>query len=202
LIYKGECFSVETPLLGKHNISNILGAVALLFSLGFSLSDIIKLTPSFKRVEGRLEEVVPDVFVDYAHTPDSLRKTLLALKDIGYKKIICVFGCGGDRDKGKRKIMGEIACDCSDFTFITSDNPRSEDPLDICKEIQKGFRKDNYSVIPDRKEAIREADKLRKRYRNTCLLVAGKGHEEYQIIGDKKIPFKDSIIIRQLFKEC
>ncbi|MCK9615726.1 MAG: UDP-N-acetylmuramoyl-L-alanyl-D-glutamate--2,6-diaminopimelate ligase, partial [Candidatus Omnitrophica bacterium] len=148
-------------------------------------------------VEGRLQEVSNGIFIDYAHSPDSLRKALSALKDIGYKKIICLFGCGGNRDKGKRKIMGGIACKLADFTFITSDNPRYENPLVICRQIESGFSKKKYVLVPDRKDAIEQALKMKNNLNDTCLLIAGKGHENYQIIGDKKVPFKDSEIVRK-----
>jgi UDP-N-acetylmuramoyl-L-alanyl-D-glutamate--2,6-diaminopimelate ligase len=153
-------------------------------------------------VEGRLEEISPGIFVDYAHTPDSLKKALLAVKDIGYKKIICVFGCGGNRDTGKRRIMGKVASNLADFTIITSDNPRNENPAFICSQITKGFAGKNYTVIIDREEAIAQALKLRNKDKDFCLLVAGKGHENCQIIGNKKIPFKDSAVIKEMLKTC
>ncbi|MCK9615301.1 MAG: UDP-N-acetylmuramoyl-L-alanyl-D-glutamate--2,6-diaminopimelate ligase [Candidatus Omnitrophica bacterium] len=202
LYYKGKKYCVESTLLGRHNISNILAAIATTFSLGFSLDDIIKYIGTFKGVEGRLQEVSNGIFIDYAHSPDSLRKALSALKDIGYKKIICLFGCGGNRDKGKRKIMGSIACKLADFTFITSDNPRHENPLSICKQIESGFSSKKYVLIPDRKEAIKKAVKMKSCEPDACLIIAGKGHENYQIIGDKKFPFKDSEIVKSCIKAC
>ncbi len=201
LSYKGKDFNVESNLLGRHNVSNVLCAIATIFSLGFALSDIIKIINNFKGVEGRLEEVKNGIFIDYAHSPDSLEKAMLALKDIGYGKIICVFGCGGNRDKGKRKIMGHIASKLSDFTIITSDNPRNEDPLDICRQIESGFSGKNYSLIPDREKAINKALKMKDGHSDTCLLIAGKGHENYQIIGDKKIFFKDRTVVEKLLKK-
>jgi UDP-N-acetylmuramoyl-L-alanyl-D-glutamate--2,6-diaminopimelate ligase len=149
-----------------------------------------------------MQEVSADIFVDYAHTPDSLEKALTSARDIGYEKVICVFGCGGNRDHGKRKVMGSIASRLADFTIITSDNPRSEDPLEICRQIEKGFSRKNYSIVLDRRQAIRRALKLKVKYANCCLLVAGKGHEDYQIVGDERIPFKDSVVIRELTPKC
>ncbi|MDP2922916.1 MAG: UDP-N-acetylmuramoyl-L-alanyl-D-glutamate--2,6-diaminopimelate ligase [Candidatus Omnitrophota bacterium] len=197
-----ETFPVTTSILGRHNVYNILAAIGAVFSLGFPLRDIIKFITSFRGVEGRLEEIAPGIFVDYAHTADSLEKALSAVKDIGYEKVICVFGCGGNRDAGKRKIMGRVASKLADFTVITSDNPRGENPLSICAQIKKGFESRNYSIIADRKEAIREALKLKIKHANYCLLVAGKGHENCQIVGNKRIPFKDSNVIRELIKKC
>jgi len=202
LYYKGKKHCVESVMLGKHNVFNILAAIVTTFSLGFSLDDIIKHIATFKGVEGRLQEVSSGIFVDYAHSPDSLKKALAALKDIGYKKIICLFGCGGNRDKGKRKIMGNISDRLADFTFITSDNPRNEDPLDICKQIESGFSDKKYVVIPDREDAIEKALKMKSNLGDTCLLIAGKGHESYQIIGDRKISFKDSEIVKNYMKIC
>jgi UDP-N-acetylmuramoyl-L-alanyl-D-glutamate--2,6-diaminopimelate ligase len=198
LLHKGKYFNVESSLLGKHNVYNVLAAIATIFSLGFTLGDIIKILKAFKGVEGRLEETGKGIFIDYAHSPDSLEKALSTLKDIGYKKIVCVFGCGGNRDKGKRKIMGRIASRLADFTIVTSDNPRNEDPSDICRQIESGFEKNNYSVIIDRKKAIARALKMKAGSKDTCLLVAGKGHENYQIIGDKKIFFKDRAVVEEL----
>ncbi|MBU1366427.1 MAG: UDP-N-acetylmuramoyl-L-alanyl-D-glutamate--2,6-diaminopimelate ligase [Candidatus Omnitrophica bacterium] len=202
LVYRKESHRMETQLLGRHNILNILAAAGTLFSLGFPLASIVKLVPLFNPVEGRLEQVAPGIFLDYAHTPDAFKKVFLTLKEIGYEKIICVFGCGGDRDRGKREIMGKIACELADFNFITSDNPRNEDPIEICCQIKKGFSKGNYFIMPNRRKAIGQAVKLfnqskKRKCRNFCILVAGKGHERYQIIGDKKLPFKDRDVIKE-----
>lgn len=208
LEYRCSRYPLRTSLLGRHNILNILGAVAAVHSLGFSLERIAKFIPSFKPVEGRLEPAGKDIFVDYAHTPDALKSALGSLKEAGYGKIICVFGCGGQRDRGKRKLMGRVAHRRTYFTFITSDNPRGEDPLKICSQIQKGFCGRNFAVIIDRKKAIAEGVRLLRRMQSVsrdkrpqptvCLLVAGKGHENYQIIGNKRLAFKDSRAV----KEC
>jgi len=211
LIYGKKSYPLTTSLCGKHNILNILAAVGVVSSLGFPLSEIVKSLASFKPVEGRLQAVYDDLFVDYAHTPDALENVLSMLRQIGYKKIICVFGCGGNRDKGKRRVMGQIAQKRADFTFITSDNPRYEDAYTICQQIEKGFKSNNYSIVLDRKNAIAQAIKLflvsasnaaeSKKKIKTCVLVAGKGHEDYQIVGDKKLPFKDSNVIREVVQE-
>ncbi|MDD5194352.1 MAG: UDP-N-acetylmuramoyl-L-alanyl-D-glutamate--2,6-diaminopimelate ligase [Candidatus Omnitrophica bacterium] len=205
LIFKGKVYPVFTPLLGKHNVSNILAALATLVSLGFPLKKVISFIPSFTGAEGRLQNQGRNIFVDYAHTPDALEKAFSALKSAGFEKIICVFGCGGNRDKGKRAMMGAVSDKYAHFTFITSDNPRQENPADICSQIEEGFKNSRYAVIIDRKKAIKRAIKLcaktvLKGYNKCCVLVAGKGHEDCQILGDEKIPFKDSRVIKELLK--
>jgi len=208
---KGSCFEivssqkryfVKTHLCGKYNILNILGAIGLVSSLGFPLSELVKAVSSFKSPEGRLEPVASDIFIDYAHTPDALGNVLGNLRQSGYEKIICLFGCGGNRDRGKRRLMGQIAAAKADFTFITSDNPRSEDPSKICLQIKQGFKKKNYLVVIDRRKAIKEAIKFFRQNKasNSCLLITGKGHEDYQIIRDKRIPFSDKKIVQQFLK--
>jgi len=211
LHYKGAVCRVKTFLLGKYNVSNILAAIGVLLGQGIPLKTIIKAVSSFRAVEGRLNNAGENIFVDYAHTPDALENTLIALKDIGYKKIICVFGCGGERDRGKRRLMGKVASQNADFTIITSDNPRGESVLAICSQIKKGFSEKKYSVVLDRKKAIEKAIVLlsennsNKKEKNfflsagkACLLVAGKGHEDYQVVRDRKVPFEDKRVI----KEC
>ena len=207
---KSSCFEIASPrkqypvkthLCGKYNVLNILGAVGLVSSLGFPLPEVVGAVSSFKPPKGRLEPVGSDIFIDYAHTPDALANALESLRESGYEKIICLFGCGGDRDRGKRRLMGRIASLKADFTFITSDNPRSEEPSAICSQIKKGFKKKNYLVVLDRYKAIKGAIKFfhQNKTNNSCLLIAGKGHEDYQIIRDKRIPFSDKGIVKQLF---
>jgi len=202
IVYKGETYPAYTSFLGKHNVLNVLGGVSLLKTLGFSIDKIVKNLSSVRHVLGRLQPICPDVFIDYAHTPDALEKVLKTLRNIGYQRIICVFGCGGDRDKGKRKVMGHISSKYADYTFITSDNPRTEKPKEICHQIKEGFKKNNFSISIDRTEAIRRALKLFKKKQKKgllgkiCVIVAGKGHEDCQITNKGKIPFKDSKVIR------
>lgn len=201
-----KAYPVKTSLLGMPNVFNVLGAMATLYSLGFNLKKIIEAVNSFKPVKGRLERAGEDIFVDYAHTPDALEKVFLTLRDVGYDQIICVFGCGGDRDRTKRSIMGKISSTYAYFTFITSDNPRSEDPVLISSQIESGFFNKNYAVVLDRRKAIFQAIKLFYREKSAgqnkkiCLLVAGKGHEDYQIIGNKKILFNDSCTIKEIIR--
>lgn len=191
------CF--KTNLIGEFNISNMALAVVTVSKIGFKIDELQKLTPIVKGARGRMEKVLlrngAIGIVDYAHTPDALEKaikTLLKIKN--GKNIITVFGCGGDRDKFKRPAMGRIASLLSDVVIITNDNPRSEDPLQIINEIANGI--DNHfehkiKVIPDRAQAIKTAFELSKS--GDIILVAGKGHENYQIIGKDKIHFDDLV---------
>lgn len=208
VVVEKKSFPITTKLCGRFNILNILGAIATIYSLGFSFSKAAHAISKFYPVEGRLEQAEKDIFVDYAHTPEALEKTIKALKSIGYERVICVFGCGGNRDKGKRRLMGKIASHLADFTFITSDNPRNENPDFICSQIKGGFKNENYSIVVNRKKAIAEAIKLFFDYKSRkgsgskkiCVLVAGKGHEDYQIIRGRKISFKDSKVIKHLLQ--
>lgn len=197
VVYKGKRLAFKTCLLGRHNVYNILSAVGALLALHFGLEDILRALKSFKCVPGRLEAVGRDAFVDYAHTPDGLVQALKTLRECGYAHITCVFGCGGERDKGKRPMMGKIACEMADFSVITSDNPRSEDPQTIIDEVKKGFHKDNLTCFTDREKAIAYALKVKNQYKHSCLLAAGKGHEDYQVIGVNKIPYSDQKAIRK-----
>lgn len=207
--YDNKIYSIRTQLCGRHNVYNVAGAFGLIASLGISPRKIADKILSFTNVEGRLEVIGENIFIDYAHTPDALETVIMALRNIGYENIISVFGCGGDRDKGKRKLIGQVADKYSDFSFVTSDNPRSEDPELICSQITKGFQSKNYEVVIDRKQAIKKAigllvkerKSLNPKNKKSCLLVAGKGHENYQIVGSKKIPFKDSEVIRTIIKD-
>jgi len=190
--------NVKSRLIGRHNIYNILSSLASIDRMGFSLDEAVSFIYSFSGLDGRTEKVAEDVFVDYAHTPDALDNVLCALRDCGYNNIILVFGCGGNRDRGKRKEMGRIASRLAVFSLITSDNPRNENVENICCDIESGFSKDNYKIVIDRKKAIAEAVKLKKNYNNCAVLIAGKGHEEYQIAGQKRIPFKDKTVIKSI----
>lgn len=184
---------VKTRLIGLHNIYNILAAVSWGISEGLGLKDIKSAIEKFNNVPGRLEKIAckrgRNIFVDYAHTPDALFNVISALKPLVSGRIIVIFGCGGERDKLKRPKMGKIVTTLADYAIITSDNPRSEDPLDIIKDIRKGIHKDNYRVIPDRLKAIKEALRLIKN--NDCLIIAGKGHEDYQVLKNKILHFSD-----------
>ncbi|MDD5137246.1 MAG: UDP-N-acetylmuramoyl-L-alanyl-D-glutamate--2,6-diaminopimelate ligase [Candidatus Omnitrophica bacterium] len=191
---------LETKLIGKHNIYNILAAICLGISQDVGLEDIRRGIEAVTQVPGRLERLTSPrgfhVFVDYAHTDDALKNVLESLRAIAHNgRIITVFGCGGDRDRTKRPKMGRVASSLSDFCVVTSDNPRSEDPQAIIRDILEGMERDNYLVEPDRLEAIRHAMGMAKT--GDLVLVAGKGHETYQITGDKVVPFDDREAVRK-----
>lgn len=198
---KGK-IDIETVLIGIHNVYNILAAVSFAISEGIELNLIKEVIKKFKAPPGRLERIDGffdyTVFVDYAHSPDALKKVILCLREICKKRIIVTFGCGGNRDREKRPKMGEIATELADFVVITSDNPRNEEPRDIIKDILKGIKKNNYMVIPNRKKAIFASLRLAKK--RDIVLIAGKGHERYQIIKDKVMPFDDREVVRQYLK--
>ncbi len=210
---EGTYFSVEyasynedffIPLLGKHNVYNTLAAIGAGLLMGFDFGSMRRSLAAFAGVPGRLQRIDASqpfsVYVDYAHTEDALKQVLMTLRSAHKGKLYVLFGCGGDRDPYKRPVMGEVACKYADFTVITSDNPRSENPLNIIRQIQKGFWSDNvYKVIPDRKEAINFAISLCKA--DDVLLIAGKGHEKYQIIGDTLYPFDDAHIVKEFLYE-
>ncbi|MBI3753342.1 MAG: UDP-N-acetylmuramoyl-L-alanyl-D-glutamate--2,6-diaminopimelate ligase [Deltaproteobacteria bacterium] len=193
---------ISSPFLGEYNLQNIMAAVGIGIGLGLGKQVIENGIAILKRVPGRLERVdSKDGFqavIDYAHTGDALERALNTLRPLTKGRLITVFGCGGDRDRGKRPIMGEIATRLSDFTIITSDNPRSEEPMEIIKEIEKGV-KETYLAIPDRHEAIRAAVDMA--VSGDIILVAGKGHEDYQIIGNKKFHFDDTEEIKKAMKD-
>lgn len=191
---------INLKLIGKHNIYNALAAIAVALHNNISIIDIKKGLETVSGVCGRLEVVYEDSFkviVDYAHTPDALQWALSTVKSLKPKCLITVFGCGGDRDKEKRPLMGKIASKLSDYTIITSDNPRSEDPLEIALDIRKGLAKgaNNLEIILDRREAIAKAIKIAKK--DDVILIAGKGHEDYQIFKDETIYFKDHEVIKE-----
>jgi UDP-N-acetylmuramoyl-L-alanyl-D-glutamate--2,6-diaminopimelate ligase len=194
---------INLPLLGLHNVYNALAAVATALTMQVPVETVTATLAKARPVPGRLEEVRCEkpyrVFIDYAHTEEALRNALLALRSgVGRGKLILVFGCGGDRDRKKRVPMGKAAAQLADFSFITSDNPRGENPLEIITEIAKGFRgqKGNYAEIPDRREAIAAA--LERAKKGDIVLVAGKGHERTQEIGSTVIPFNDRDVILEL----
>ena len=193
---------VSIGLIGRHNVYNALAAAICAGRLGFDLSAISQGLCGLKQIEGRLQWVGTlrgsEIYVDFAHTPDGIAKSLDCLKQHCKGRLICVFGCGGNRDKTKRAIMGEYVAKGADFSIITSDNPRYEDPLDIIAEIEKGYRRFSvrYVVVPDRAVALDYAlDFLQK---NDVLLVAGKGGEEYQEIMGIKHAFNDHTVLTKL----
>jgi len=187
---------IVSPLLGKPNLYNILTAASCALALEIPLNAVEKGIAALKYVPGRFEKIPNTLglhlFVDYAHTDDALKNLLETIKEIASQRIFLVFGAGGDRDKSKRPRMGEKAGKTADWTIITSDNPRSEDPMDIISSIEKGIRKtgkNKYEIIPDRREAIEKAVSMAKK--GDYVLIAGKGHEKTQTIKDRVIPFDD-----------
>lgn len=195
---KGENF-IQTPLVGIYNVYNTLAVMAACFAEGMDLESIQEGISFFRGVPGRLERVDAgqnfSIFIDYAHTQDALENILKTLRQVSPSKIILVFGCGGNRDKTKRPLMGRTAAQWADYCVVTSDNPREEDPQEIIDQILPGFQKDNYTVIVDRREAIGHALSLARE--GDTVLIAGKGHEDYQVLKDKKIPFKEKEIVRE-----
>ena len=192
---------IDSGLLGKFNAANLLGSLATLLVSEVELDDAVRSLSEVAPVAGRMERVgggqQPTVIVDYAHTPDALEKVLLALRETnqGAGILLCVFGCGGDRDQGKRPVMGLIAEKYSDTCIVTSDNPRNEDPQTIIAEIVGGMSEKNHEIIADRADAIQQAIKRAKQ--GDIVLIAGKGHEEYQEVLGIRHPFSDIQLARQ-----
>lgn len=200
LKFKFEDVVYESKLLGAHNVWNLSLSLALLKSNGFSEIDLQKLLPKFNGPVGRLERVAGNCFVDYAHTPDALENVLKSMKSFCGQgsRIFCVMGCGGNRDQSKRPLMGNIAAQWADQVWVTNDNPRFEEPILIANQIMAGVpdsKKNKVKILLDRAEAIAEA--VHSLNRNDVLLVAGKGHETYQIIGDHVKAFSDQDEIRK-----
>ncbi|MEM0896700.1 MAG: UDP-N-acetylmuramoyl-L-alanyl-D-glutamate--2,6-diaminopimelate ligase [Verrucomicrobiota bacterium] len=195
---KGRSMKVRVPLIGKFNIYNALAAIAAADCMGIQLRQVLRCLDEIPQVPGRMESVADNarymVFVDYAHTPDALENALKTVREMMPRRVYCVFGCGGNRDVPKRKLMGQVASKLADHTFITSDNPRKEDPMNIIEDVKTGFDSANYEVVEDRQEAIFKAVSVLKP--GDMLLVAGKGHEAEQKFSDRTIPFDDRQIAR------
>lgn len=219
IVTPGGTVKVSSALVGEYNLYNIMAAVGAAYALGIEAPVISRGVNALKTVPGRLEMVAGpglskgreqfNAFVDYAHTPDALERVLGALKGIAKGRIITVFGCGGNRDRGKRPLMGEVSARLSDITIVTSDNPRDEDPLDIISEIEGGMEgvkkygpnedieditDRGYTVIPEREEAIARAVSFARK--GDTVLVAGKGHEDYQIVKGERRPFDDRMVLK------
>jgi UDP-N-acetylmuramoyl-L-alanyl-D-glutamate--2,6-diaminopimelate ligase len=212
--FDGTDLECETPagrlrfhlhLVGRPNVYNVMAATGASLAMGLNPETIRAGIESLEGVPGRMELVDAGqefrVIVDYAHSPDSLQNLLETVRQLPHEKLIVVFGCGGDRDRTKRPVMGEIAAKMSDFVFATSDNPRTEDPRDILNEIEPGLQRGTapYAIVPDRREAIASAVSMAKR--GDAVVIAGKGHEDYQIIGTRVIAFDDRKLARELLLE-
>ncbi len=187
-------------MLGEYNETNALASIGVMQCLAYELQEILSQTAFLTLPEGRMESIEKDgvnVIIDYAHTPDALSVVLQSLTKICERKITTVFGCGGNRDKGKRKEMGERAAFYSTHVIVTSDNPRNEDPLAIIADIIEGLEEANASICvePDRERAIKQA--IEQAETGDIVLIAGKGHERTQHIGDKILPFSDIEIVQQ-----
>ncbi|TRZ52685.1 MAG: UDP-N-acetylmuramoyl-L-alanyl-D-glutamate--2,6-diaminopimelate ligase [Dehalococcoidia bacterium] len=192
----GNSFHIDSPLIGEYNIYNMLAATAWAISIGLSPALIKGAMESFQSPPGRMERIDTaqsgiSVFVDYAHTDDALSNALNALEEVKRKRIITVFGCGGDRDKKKRPRMGRVAAGLSNLVIITSDNPRNENPEDIIDDIEKGLPEGfcDFKIIIDRRKAIEYSLSIAQR--GDIVLIAGKGHENYQILKDTTVAFDD-----------
>jgi UDP-N-acetylmuramoyl-L-alanyl-D-glutamate--2,6-diaminopimelate ligase len=196
---KGRSYLVRLPLIGSFNIYNSLAAIAAASSMGMELRSAVAAMAKAPQVPGRLERVPAkrsfQVFVDYAHTEDALRNVLRTLRELRPNRLITVFGCGGDRDRAKRPLMAAATEEFSDWSILTSDNPRSEDPVRIIADMRAGLRGNRHEEIVDRTEAIRRAVNLAGV--GDIILIAGKGHEKYQEFADKKIAFDDSAVARR-----
>ena len=196
---RGKSYLVRVPLIGRFNVANSIAALAAANALGIGLREAVLSLGKSPQVPGRLEMVPAkrqfQVFVDYAHTPDALLNVLKTLRELGPRRLIVVFGCGGNRDREKRPLMGQVADQNADYAIVTSDNPRKEDPDKIIADIEKGFRGDHFEKIVDRAQAISHAIEIAQP--RDIVLIAGKGHENYQEFADHTVPFEDIQVARR-----
>ncbi len=200
--FKGTDYQVTTNLTSKFNVYNYMTALAFVHAAGYSIDLIIEKTKELKAPKGRCETHKVNggyAVIDYAHTPDAVEKVIMAYNELKTGRIITIIGCGGDRDPIKRPIMGRIATTLSDYTILTSDNPRTEKPENIMADILKGVTSDKYEVILDRKEAIKKGIEMLEK--EDILLILGKGHEDYQIIGHTKIHLDDAEEVEKWINE-
>lgn len=190
---EGRQYLVRVPLIGRFNVYNALCALAAARGMGCSLRDSVRALADTSPVPGRMQQVPARrafaAYVDYAHTPDALEKALQTARELNPRTLICVFGCGGDRDKAKRPLMGAVAAKLADMAIVTSDNPRNEDPSAIIRDIKSGMKGHTYEVVEDRAKAIERAVELA--WSRDIILIAGKGHEDYQEIQGERLHFDD-----------
>lgn len=200
LTSKSGSYDIVYSVIGKFSVYNSLAALTVGMVMNVSMKRAVKAVADMKTVRGRIEKIKNDrkinILIDFAHTPDSLENVLKTVREVYDKRLITVFGCGGDRDKTKRPIMGKIACKYSDKVFVTSDNPRTENPDSIINDIVSVLDKNSYVRITDRTQAIREA--LVEAKPGDTVLIAGKGHEKYQIFGTEKIHYDEREIVKQI----
>ena len=206
LSFEGKSYPVKIHLIGDFNVYNALTAMAIAVAEGLSLETVTDAIATAHQVKGRFEKVKerfgPTVIIDYAHTPDGLQNVLETAVKLRTNRVILVFGCGGDRDKTKRPIMGKIGGTYADYSFVTSDNPRTEDPMAIIRMVEEGIKESGgeYEVCCDRRDAIRDAILMAED--DDIVVVAGKGHEDYQIIGTEKHHFDDFEEVKEALKLC
>lgn len=203
LLTPGGRFRAVSEFTGRFNVYNILISAGIAYALGIGEEDILRGIADARPVSGRFEKVDEGqdflCIVDYAHTDDALRAVINEARMMAKGRVITLFGCGGDRDRTKRAIMGDVAAELSDLIIVTSDNPRTEDPLNIIGDIVKGIKKKNYTEVPDRAEAISRAVSMAEG--GDVLLIAGKGHEDYQEINGVQHPFSDKEVLREALKK-
>ena len=199
--YEEKTYDITINMIGRYNVYNFLTSLILVHKLGFSMDELLELVPKLNAPSGRMEKVeykTNSIFIDYAHTPDAVENVLKNASEYKKGRIITVIGCGGDRDRTKRPIMGRISEEMSDYVIFTDDNPRTEDEKQIMDDILAGLNKDNHEVIYDRKEAINKAMSMLDH--NDILMLLGKGHEDYQIIGTEKIHLSDKETVLDYIK--
>jgi UDP-N-acetylmuramoyl-L-alanyl-D-glutamate--2,6-diaminopimelate ligase len=196
-------FPVNMKMVGKFSVYNVLASIATGIVCGIPIMTIIKAIEEIEGVSGRFETVDAgqdfSVIVDYSHTPDSLENALKTVKQFAEENIYVVVGCGGDRDKTKRPLMAKIACENANHAIFTSDNPRSEDPVQILKDMEAGVKGKSYKMIENRKKAIYYA--VKEAQANDVILIAGKGHETYQLIGSEVFDFDDRLVAKEAIEE-
>jgi UDP-N-acetylmuramoyl-L-alanyl-D-glutamate--2,6-diaminopimelate ligase len=203
VLWRKRTIRIDAPVFGDFNVENILAVLAVLLALDIPLDEVAGRIRAIRPVSGRMERFampdLPGVFVDYAHTPDALEKVLAGLKQHCRGKLWAVFGCGGNRDRGKRPLMGAAAERWADYVILTDDNPRDEDPNGIVQEILAGCRSEKTKIIRDRKLAIEYA--VQRADVGDCILIAGKGHEYYQEIRGERMPFSDSLAVAEALQK-
>lgn len=204
LYYQNKKIHINLSIPGRYNVYNALCSAAACLSEGISLEDVKKglenvVVPGRCEIATKEYNLDYDVIIDYAHTPDGLENILKTAREFTKGRLISVFGCGGDRDRTKRPIMGKIGSEISDIAIVTSDNPRSEEPMKIIDDIVQGIKKENYLIVENRRDAIKKAMEIAQK--DDVIVVAGKGHEDYQILKDKVIHFDEREVIGEIIKE-
>lgn len=199
--YEGQEYETSIKMVGRYNVYNFLTATMLVQKLGFSIEEILNLASELSAPNGRMEKIdykTNSIFIDYAHTPDAIINVLKSAEEYKKGRVITIIGCGGDRDRTKRPIMGRAAEEHSDYVIFTNDNPRTEEEHQIMQDILDGLNKENHEVIYNREEAIKKGIELLEE--NDILMILGKGHEDYQIIGTEKHHFSDKEVVLENIK--